>query len=147
MSLKNCVLEDSRLDFGGSGPRFWRLQASIFEPPSQHASEKTIFPQRGVSMEFNRATAVSITHIFGHCRRSNNRTMKLDIFRLGNFFLLILCVSMFVFCHAILYVSIVRRRTLNTKAYHCYIKSIGFIEPGALQPSGLSLALPASVAY
>ena len=27
--LKNCVLERSGLDFGASGPRFWKLWASI----------------------------------------------------------------------------------------------------------------------
>ena len=40
MFQKNAILEGSGLDFGGSGPRFWRLQASIFEPPGQHAPEK-----------------------------------------------------------------------------------------------------------
>ena len=37
------ILEAPGLDFGGSGPRFWRLQASIFEPPGQHAPEKLFF--------------------------------------------------------------------------------------------------------
>ena len=36
-------LEGLGLDFGGSGPRFWRFQASIFEPPGQHAPEKLFF--------------------------------------------------------------------------------------------------------
>ena len=37
------ILEGLGLDLGGSGPRFWRLQASIFEPPGQHAPEKLFF--------------------------------------------------------------------------------------------------------
>ena len=37
------ILEGPGLDFGSSGPRIWRLQASIFEPPGQHAPEKLFF--------------------------------------------------------------------------------------------------------
>ena len=31
--VENCVLDRRRLDFEGSWPRFWRVWASIFEPP------------------------------------------------------------------------------------------------------------------
>ena len=50
--FKNGVLEASGLDFGGPGPRFWRLRASILEAPGLDfrasrptCSGKTLFPQ------------------------------------------------------------------------------------------------------
>ena len=43
--FKNGVLEGSGLDFGGSGPRFWSLRASIWEAPGLdfQASKPTCF--------------------------------------------------------------------------------------------------------
>ena len=55
-----------------------------------------------------------------------------EVFNFVDFFFLLLYASTFVFCQVILYVSIVRRRMLDTTPYHNYIQLIGFIELGDL---------------
>ena len=61
--LLGSILEAPGLDFGASGPRFGRLQASIFKPPSQHASEKTIF--LGCGEGFQRQAFLIVQDISG----------------------------------------------------------------------------------